>query len=147
MSAEKPDYHDADLVLRLYDMRREAKTREARDLLNFNFWPKSYEDVQEVQKFDNPMNFAWRQLSTYWELVFGLARNGIVNADYLTETNGEGIFFFAKIAPYLERIREAGSPTAFKNLEWATTGSETGRRMFAQIQSLVQKRLESQSSS
>ena len=36
MSAEKPDYHDADLVLRMYEMRREAKTREARDLLNLS---------------------------------------------------------------------------------------------------------------
>ncbi|GMR24558.1 MAG: hypothetical protein BMS9Abin37_3118 [Acidobacteriota bacterium] len=143
MSAEKPDYHDGDLVLRLYEMRREAKTREARDLLNFQFWPKTYDDVKEVQKFDNPMNFAWRQLSTYWETVFGMARNGIVNADYLTENNGEGLFFFAKIAPYVDQIREDGSPMAFKNVEWATKESETGRQMYAYISKMVQERIES----
>ena len=143
MSAEKPDYHDADLVLRMYEMRREAKTREARDLLNFQFWPKSYDDVKEVQKFDNPMNFAWRQLSAYWELVFGMARNGIVNADYLTENNGEGLFFFAKIAPYVDQLREDGFPTAFKNVEWATKECETGRQMFAYVSEMVQKRIES----
>ena len=143
MSAEKPDYHDADLVLRMYEMRREAKTREARDLLNFQFWPKSYDDVKEVQKFDNPMNFAWRQLSAYWDVVFGMARNGIVNADYLTENNGEGLFFFAKIAPYLDQIREDGSPTAFQNLEWATKESETDRQMFAHLSKMVQGRIES----
>lgn len=143
MSAEKPDYHDADLVLRMYEMRREAKTREARDLLNFQFWPKSYDDVKEVQKFDNPMNFAWRQLSAYWELVFGMARNGIVNADYLTENNGEGLFFFAKIAPYVDQLREDSSPTAFKNVEWATKECETGRQMFAYVSEMVQKRIES----
>ncbi len=143
MSAEKPDYHDADLVLRLYDMRREAKTREARDLLNFQFWPKSYDDIKDVQQYDNPMNFAWRQLSTYWEMVFGMARNGIVNADYLTENNGEGLFHFAKVAPFLEQIREDGSPTAFRNAEWASTGSETGRRLFGNIQEMIKKRNES----
>ncbi len=143
MSAEKPDYHDADLVLRLYDMRREAKTREARDLLNFQFWPKSYDDVKEVQKNDNPMNFAWRQLSAYWEMVFGMGRNGIVNAEYLTENNGEGLFFFAKIAPYLDQIREDSSPKAFQNVEWASKESETGRQMFAYVSEMVQKRTES----
>ena len=143
MSAEKPDYHDADIVLRLYEMRREAKTREARDLLNFQFWPKSYDDVKDVQQFDNPMNFAWRQLSTYWELVFGTARNGIVNADYLTENNGEGLFFFAKIAPYVDQIREDSSPRAFQNVEWATKECETGRQMFANIGKMVQERIES----
>ena len=142
MSAEKPDYRDADVVLRLYEMRREAKTREARDLLNFQFWPKSYDDVKEVQNPDNPMNFAWRQLSAYWELVFGMAKNGIVNADYLTENNGEGVFFFAKIAPYVDQIREGGSPMAFKNVEWATKECETGRQMFAYIREMVQQRLE-----
>jgi len=143
MSAEKHDYHDADLVLRMYEMRREAKTREARDLLNFQFWPKSYDDVKEVQKFDNPMNFAWRQLSSYWDVVFGMARNGIVNADYLVENNGEGLFFFAKIAPYLDQLREDGSPTAFRNLEWATKECETGRQTFAHISKMVQERIES----
>jgi hypothetical protein len=143
VSAEKPDYHDADIVLRLYEMRREARTREARDLLNFQFWPKSYDDVKDVQKYENPMNFAWRQLSTYWEIVFGMARNGIVNPDYLTENNGEGIFFFAKIAPYLEQLRADGSPRMFQNLEWTTKECESGRQMFAQISEVVHKRLES----
>ena len=84
MSAEKPDYHDADLVLRVYEMRREAKTRENRDAINSQFWPKSYDDVKELRNFDHPLNGAWRQLSSYWEMVFGMARNGVVNADYLT---------------------------------------------------------------
>ena len=142
MSVEKPDYHDADIVLRLYEMRREARTREARDLLNFQFWPKSFDDVKEVQDFENPMNAGWRQLSTYWEMVYGMARNGIVNADYLTENNGEGIFFFAKIAPFLDQIRENGSPRAFQNVEWATKECETGRQLYATVEAIVKKRLE-----
>lgn len=144
MSAEKPDYHDADLVLRVYEMRREARTREARDLLNFQFWPKSYDDVKEVQKADNPMNFAWRQLNAYWEMVYSLARHGIVNADYLTENNGEALFHFAKVAPYLDEIRKDGSPRAFSNVEWATKECETGRQIFAYLSDIVKKRTESQ---
>ena len=137
----KPTYHDADLVLRVYEMRRETKTREARDLLNFQFWPTSYEDVKAVQQFEHPMNFAWRQLSTYWEVVFGLARNGIVHTDYLVENNGEGFFFFAKVEPYLDQIRESGSPRAFRNVEWATTATDASRAIYENIREAVRKHL------
>ena len=139
MSIEKPDYHDADLVLRVYEMRREAKTRESRDLLNLQFWPGSYDDVKAVQKPDHPMNAAWRQMGSYCEMVYGIARNGIVNTDYWMENNGEGLFFFAKIALYVDQIRENGSPTAFQNAEWATTHSETGRKIFDRIQKFVKQ--------
>lgn len=140
MSTEKPDYHDADLMLRVYDMRREAKTREHRDKLNFEFWPKRYEDVKAVQQYDHPLNAAWRQLSGYWEMVYGMARNGIVNADYLAETNGEGLFFFAKVAPYLEEIRRDGAATMFQSVEWVATNSATGRKMFERVQGIVKAR-------
>lgn len=143
MSAEKPDYHDADLMLRVYEMRREAKTREHRDKLNFEFWPKSYEDVKAIQQYDHPLNAAWRQLSAYWEMVYGMARNGIVHPDYLAETNGEGLFFFAKIAPYLEELRRDTTPTAFQSVEWVAKNSETGKKMFGRIRGVVKERLES----
>ena len=101
MSVDEPDYHDADLVLRVYEMRREAKTRENRDAISFQFWPKSYDEVKEIGKFDHPLNGAWRQLSSYWEMVYRMARNGIVNADYLTQNNGEGIFFLGEDRSFL----------------------------------------------
>lgn len=143
MPADKPDYHDADLMLRVYEMRREAKTREHRDKLNFEFWPKTYEDVMAVQQYDHPLNAAWRQLGTYWEMVYGMARNGIVNADYLAETNGEGLFFFAKVQPYLAEIRRDVNPVAFQNLEWVAKNSETGKRAFERIRGIVEKRTQS----
>lgn len=143
MSVEKPDYHDADLMLRVYEMRREAKTREHRDKLNFEFWPKSYDDVKAVQQYDHPLNAAWRQLGTYWEMVYGMARNGIVNADYLTETNGEGIFLFAKVEPFLAEIRREGNPTAFQSVEWVIKNCETGRKLHERISGIVKKRTES----
>lgn len=143
MSAEKPDHHDAELMLRAYDMRREAKTREHRDKLNFEFWPKSYDDVKAVQEYDHPLNTAWRQLSTYWELVYGMARNGIVNADYLAETQGEGLFFFAKIAPYLDEIRRDSSPAMFQSVEWVTKNSKVAQKNFERIRGMITKRLES----
>lgn len=138
MSAEKPDYHDADLMLRVYEMRRETKTRENRDKLNFGFWPKSHADVKAVQEAGHELNQAWRQLSGYWEMVYGIARNGIVNADYWVASNGEGMFFYAKVAPFLAEIR-AENPLALQNLEWAATQTEKGKQFLEYISAVVKK--------
>jgi len=142
MSKEKADYHDADLALRLYEMRREAVMRESRNAINGKFWPKSYEDVLAVTKPEHPLNAAFRQTATYWEMVYGIVKHGIVNPDYLLESNGEGMFLFAKIAPYLEAYRKEISPTAFGNAEWVTRETAAGQRMFGLISARVRKMAE-----
>ena len=140
MSKETPDYKDAELVLRLYELRREAVMRESRNGINMKFWPKSYEDVLAITKFDHPLNAAFRQTSSYWEMVYGFARHGVTNADFLIENNGEGLFMYAKIQPYLERFRkENSSPTAFQNAEWISNNCTEGKRRFEMIQARVRK--------
>lgn len=139
MSKDKPDYHDADLVLRFYDMRREAVMRESRNAINGTFWPQSYDDIVAIQKFDHHLNAAFRQTATYWEMVFGMAKHGIVNPEFLLESSGEGIFLFAKIAPFLEQIRKDTSPMAFQNAEWITQNTELGKQYFEMIGERVKK--------
>jgi hypothetical protein len=142
MSKDKPDYQDADLVLRLYEMRRESVMRESRNALNFNFFPKSFEDIQAIAKPEHPLNAAYRQLGTYWEMVYGLVKHGIVNPDYFLESNGEGFFLFAKVQPFLDQIRKAGSPTAFGNAEWVSKETAKGRQMWEVISARVRKMAE-----
>jgi hypothetical protein len=142
MSREKPDHHDAELVFRAYDLRRESVMRESRNAINQKFWPKTYADVQAVLKGDHPLNAAYRQTTTYWEMVYGLVKHGIVNADYFLETNGEGLFLFARVAPFLEDIRRDASPAAFQNAEWVSKETEIGRRYFAMFSARVKKVLE-----
>ena len=69
MGKEHPDHHDAELAFRAYEMRREAVMRDSRNAINRDFWPKSYADVLAVTKADHPLNAAWRQSITYWEMV------------------------------------------------------------------------------
>jgi hypothetical protein len=143
MSKDKPDHHDAELVLKLYDLRREAVMRDSRNSINGKFWPKSYADVLAITKPDSPMNAAFRQVSSYWEMVYGMAKHGIIHADFLIENNGEGLFLYAKIHPFLERFRkENSSPTAFQNAEWISTQCAEGRRRFEMIQNRVRKMAE-----
>ena len=135
---DKPDHHDADLVLKVYEMRREPKMRESRDAITQKFWPRSYDDVAAVMKFDHPLNAAWRQVSTFWEMVYGMTKHGIVHADYFLESNGEGFLLFAKIAPFLAELREKNSPRMFQNAEWAATNTNTGKVVFAMFQGRVE---------
>ena len=114
---EAPDHHDADLVLKIYDLRREPVMRESRTAINTKFWPRNAEEAVAVTKNDHPLNLAYRQTTAYWEMVYSMARHGIVHSDFLVENNTEGLFLFARVEPYLERIRQAArrAPSGTQN--------------------------------
>ena len=135
------NHHDAEIVLKLYELRREQVMRQSRDAINGKFWPKSFDELLAVTDMQHPMNAAWRQVSTYWDMVYSLARYGTVHADLLAETNGEGIFFYAKVAPYLEMFRKEVSPTAFTNCEWIVSNSVVAKQRFELMQKRVKTAL------
>lgn len=126
-----PTHHDAEIVLRLYELRREPVLRESRKEMVTNFWPASFDELTGYLKSDHPMNAAYRQTTTYWEMAFSMARYGIVNPDFLMESSGEGLLIFARIHPYLDQLRQAQSPRAFRNSEWIATNCELGQQLFA----------------
>jgi hypothetical protein len=142
MSMEKPDHHDAELVLRVYELRREPVMRESRLSILRDLWPKTFEDLQAVLKPEHPLNRAYRQVGSYWEMVYSFARHGIVNHDFWMENNGEGLFVFARVAPFVEQLRQT-APVAFKNAEWAAKETVAGRRLFEMFSARVKKALES----
>ena len=113
--------------------------RESRAAINQKFWPKTFEDVAAVVKADHPLNACYRQVGSYWEMVYGFARHGIVHPDFWLESNGEGLFVFAKVAPFLDQIRKEFNPTAYRNAEWISRESAEGRRIFAMFSERVKK--------
>jgi hypothetical protein len=127
----KPDYHAADLLLKVYDLRREAVLREARSTINREFWPTGWEDVKAAAQMDHPLNVALRQTGTYWEMVYGFARHGIVPADFWIENNGEGLFLFARVEPFLADIRQHLNPRSFVNAEWMSNSCDEARQLMA----------------
>jgi hypothetical protein len=130
MPKDFPDHHDADLVIRFYEMRREPLTRDARKAMA-TFVPTSWDDIVALLKPDHPHNAAFRQMSGYWEMVYGMARHGIAHAEFLMENNGEGMFFYSRFQPYLAQLRESSSPRIFTNCEWVSTNTELGKGMLA----------------
>ncbi len=139
MLKETPDHFDADLLLKIYDLRREEVMRESRNAINRDFWPRTAEDALGVLRPDHPLNRAWRQTTTYWEMVYSMARNGVVHADFLAENNGEGIFLFVRAEPYLDALRQATSPRTLRNAEWVATQTEMGRAIAETFRARVQK--------
>ena len=128
LTKDYPDHYDAELVLKLYDLRREPVMRESRTLINGTFLPTSLDEVMAVTKHDHPLNAAWRQCTSFWEMVYAMARHGVMHADFMLESNGEGLLLYTRIEPWLAEYRErAGNPLAFRNAEWVANETEMGR--------------------
>ena len=138
MTNRPPNHADADLVLKLYDLRREAVLRASRKTL-LAWVPLAFEDLRALTNLEHPDNAAWRQVSSYYEYAFGFARHGIVPPDFLAEYNGEGLLLFAKIEPFLAQFRAEIAPTAFLNAEWVVHNSAWARERLVLFRARVAK--------
>ena len=142
MAKTTPDHHDAELMIKVYDLRREAVMRDSRNAINRDFWPRTYEELVAVTKPDHPLNAPFRQMSTYWEMVYGLVKHGIVDAEYFMETNGEGLLLYAKLEPYVEQLRKEFNPYVFRNTEWVAKETQRGSGLLEVFRTRVKKALE-----
>jgi len=139
MAKQTPDHHDAELLLRVYDLRREAVMRDSRRMILRDFWPKTWEDMQSVLKAEHPLNAPYRQVGTYWEMVYSFARYGIVHPAFWLENNGEGLFLYAKLEPFLPELREAMGPAVMRNCHWAARECPDGKPIYERILGRVAK--------
>ena len=107
----------AELILKLYELRREAVMREARNWF-FSFNPESFEDIQRAVMSEHSAYL--RMVTTYWDMACSFVNHGAIDAEMFSDANAEQVFVFAKIQPFLEQIRASnGNPSAFRNLELA----------------------------
>ncbi|MBX7138968.1 MAG: hypothetical protein K1X83_13415 [Oligoflexia bacterium] len=143
MIKSNPDHHDAEIALKLYELRREDLMRKSRDIILGQFWPKNYDEFMAITDIKHPMNAAFRQVTSYWEMAYGFAKNGVVNPDFLIECNGgEGLLMFAKFKPYIEQFRREVAPTALQNTEWITQNSAVAKKRLELMESRVAKMLQ-----
>ena len=106
----------ADLILKLYDLRREKKMRKARNWI-FSYNPTSAEDYMQTM-MDPEVGGYLRMVVSYWDMAATMVNHGAIDADMFYETAGEHILVFAKLEPILPQLREMWqSPEALKNLE------------------------------
>jgi hypothetical protein len=109
---------DAEIVLRLYELRREPVMREARTWVLLDFWPDTVDEFFAVAaNYRDPHNAWFRQVTTYWEMAAAMVLHGAVSAELFVDCNGEGFFILAKFAHILDAIRERNPAFMVKTTE------------------------------
>jgi hypothetical protein len=128
---KKPTAADAELILKLYDLRREAEMRRARNWWLTEFWPQTADDIIKIAMALGTQENAWlRQVGGYWDMAANLVAQGALNEDlFLTPgVSGEMFFIFAKVQPYLKEFREKlSAPEAFGTIEKLVLKTKAGR--------------------
>jgi hypothetical protein len=104
--AKKPNANDAQLILQLYNLRREPVMRVARKFMTSEFWPQNYDEFKAVLTAYGTEPNAWfRQVLTYWNMAAAMVMQGAVNEDLFFATNGEPYFLWAKFGQYIPQSR------------------------------------------
>lgn len=109
-------YESADLLMKLYDLRREATMREARTWFFREFNPASADDL--VAAVMGPHSGHFRMVTSYWDMAASFVANGAIDEKMFNDANGEQVGVFAKIEPFLAEYRtKMNSPNYLTNLE------------------------------
>ena len=141
---KKPTAADAQLILQLYDLRREAEIRKARNWWLTTFWPESVEDFMKIGAAMGSQENNWlRQVSGYWSMVASLTLAGTVNQELVLDPSfgGEMFFIFAKVKPFLGELRtKMKNPRMFANIEKLINSSKQGREWLKHIEGQVASR-------
>jgi hypothetical protein len=115
---EHPDHHDAELLLRLYELRREDRLREAREWFMKEMKMESAQDFAARVPRGSREHASYRMVTSYWEMAASLVNRGLINEDLFFENTGELWIVWQKIKHLAPSTRETlKNPHAWKNLE------------------------------
>jgi hypothetical protein len=110
---------DAELVLKLYELRQEETLRKARRFLVSEFNPKTVEELRVVSRDTrSEYNPYWRQAMSFWEMAASFVLRGALDADLFLDSSFEGILIYAKFHHFhAETEKQTGNPFMGKTAE------------------------------
>jgi len=124
---------DAELILKLYELRTEPTMREARAWLTGKFFPRTSEEFFAMANARGSQENAWyRQVTSYWEMAAAFVLHGALNADLFVDCNSEPFFIYAKFQPLLPEIRQK-MPTFLSKLGLVIDQSPTAKAKVEQM--------------
>lgn len=152
--SKKPTATDAQLIMHLYELRREPEMRKARAWWLSEFWPQSADDFMKISSAMGSQENNWlRQVSSYWSMAASFVLHGALSEELFIQpaVSGEMYFLFAKVHPFLKELREKlGDPQIFGNIEKVITGSKFGRERLKftlkRVEMMLEKRAAAQAS-
>jgi len=119
-------YEEVNLMLRLYEMRREVKLRQARAWFLEHFHPTSPEDMMQKYPQGSEENTFIRMVISYWDMVAGIVNRGLINDELFFESNGEIWVVWDRMRTIVPTWR-----AAFKNPYLFSSIEETCKRLEA----------------
>ena len=133
---------DADLILKLYDLRREPTMRKARDFMATQFWPQNYGEFKAVvMAFGTEQNAWLRQVWTFWDMAAAMVLHGSIDEDLFFKSNGEPYFYYAKFKPFLEQARkDLNSPEFMAHIEELANKTPEARDRVKRTEARIQAR-------
>ncbi|HKN36590.1 MAG TPA: hypothetical protein VJX16_25385 [Terriglobales bacterium] len=145
MSSEDPASQsattaDAQLILQLYDFRREAEMRKARHFISAEFWPESAEDTLRLaRQYPSTQNTWLRQVTSYWEMAVSFVLRGARHEGLFFDGSGEMYCVFAKFRPFLPEIRQK-LPYFLVTVENVVMKTQEGRDRMERLEKRLARR-------
>lgn len=140
----KPTAADAELILKLYDLRRESEMRKARNWWGTTFWPESADEFIKIAMDMGSQQSAWlRQVAGYWNMAASLALAGTINQELFLDPScsGEMYFIFAKVRPFLKQLRQKmDAPDMFTPVEKLIDSSKKSREFLKSMEGRIAAR-------
>ena len=116
----KATHDDAELILKLYDIRREDRLREARKWFTASFKVKTFAEFTALCPVGSEPNASYRMVVTYWEMVASFLTSGVLNPELFYQSGRELLFCWERVRDILPDVRRAyGHARELKNLELA----------------------------
>jgi hypothetical protein len=134
-ATSKTSIEQAELILHLYELRRETVMREARSYVGGDFMPASADEFVQIVSAGGKLTGFVLQVYGYWDMVAAFVHSGALDADLVYNTCQEMYFQYAKIQPFLAEVRKKMNlPEFFISIERLVEGSKAGRERLATMQ-------------
>src|SRR5204862_6313512 len=118
--AAKATFDDVDLILKLYDMRREPRLREARRWFTASFKARTLDDFNALCPSGSEQHASYRMFTTYWEMVASFITSGVLNEELFFQSGRELLFCWERVRDLVPIFREQyRNPLELKNRETA----------------------------
>jgi hypothetical protein len=104
--ASKPTHEQAQLQLQVYDLRREARLRQARDWFQQSYRPRTFDEAMRIAPMGTEKGNSVGMVIGYWEQACALLNYGLLHEDLFFETNGEFFGVWELLKPVVPEFRE-----------------------------------------
>jgi hypothetical protein len=121
----KPTHEQGQLQLQIFDLRREAKLRQARDWFFRNYFPETFEEGMRIASPGTDNGAYVMMVVSYWEQACAYLNYGLLHEDLFFETNGEFFGVWERMKPTIDEGRKVFSNSGFlANMEKAAARYE-----------------------